>query len=403
MSAMPDSEFPVFTLDDLDTPINLVEGNWQLYRHRITCEETARAAIPHFGTLTDTIERWRGARISAKGIYRDPVRSSHGHFVKASGLRWLCLMLLAPVPWAGRVWALPFLSVLAPSERYYQKRGRRPVKLTDRARQMLKLVKRWLPHRSVVVVADSSFAAIELLAAVRNKVRMITRLRLDAALYGPAPPRARGTQGKPCRKGARLPTPHAVVENPATVWQRVTIERWYSQGPKQVDIASGTALWVHSGMPVVPLRWVVVRDPAGKFVPQAFLCTNEAIAPAQILSWFVRRWQMEVTLEEARAHLGMQTQRQWSDRAIACTTPALLGLYAIVTLLARQLTTGQAMPVRTASWYAKDQPTFSDTIALVRRWLWSESRFCISDKTPDRVEIPRELFERFTDTLSYAA
>lgn len=353
--------------------------------------------------LDDTIERRRGAKIAAKGIYRDPVRSSHGHFVKASGLRWLCLMLLAPVPWAARYWALPFLSVLAPSQRYYQQRGRRPSKLTDRARQMLRLVKRWLPHRPVVVVADSSFAAIELLAAVGKQVCMITRLRLDAALYDPPPPREPGAKGRPRRKGARQPTLQAVAENCATVWQPVTIERWYSQGSKVVEIASGIALWVHSGMPAVSLRWVLVRDPDGKFAPQAFLCTDEAIAPGQILTWFVRRWQMEVTFEEARAHLGMETQRQWSDRAIARTTPVLLSLYSVVTLLARQVLQERSMPLRSARWYRKDQASFSDTIALVRRWLWRAEPFCISGKTPEMIEIPRELFERLTDTLSYAA
>ncbi len=353
--------------------------------------------------LDDTIERRRGAKIKARGIYRDPVRSSHGHFVKVGGLRWLCLMLLAPIPWAGRTWALPFLSVLSPSQRYYEKRGRRPKKLTDRARQMLCLVKRWLPHRSIVVVADSSFAALELLAAVGKKVCMITRLRLDAALHDPPAPRRPGARGRPPRKGVRLPTLQAVLDNPATVWQSVTIERWYSQGARKVDIASGTALWVSSGLPAVPLRWVLVRDPEQTFQPQAFLSTDETIAPAQILCWFVRRWQVEVTFEEARAHLGMETQRQWSDRAIARTTPLVLGLYSIVTLMARQSLDRQEMPVRSASWYRKEQATFSDTIALVRRCLWSDMNLSMSGNSPDMVEIPRELFDRLTDILSYAA
>src|SRR5512147_3203358 len=142
--------------------------------------------------LDDTIERRRGAKIKAKGIYRDPVRSTHSHFVKASGLRWVSLMLLAPIPWAKRVWALPFLTVLAPSERYHQERGVRHKKLTDVARQMIFQVRRWLPNRTLVIVADSSYAVLELLSAAIGlppPVTMITRLRLDAALYDPAPPR----------------------------------------------------------------------------------------------------------------------------------------------------------------------------------------------------------------------
>lgn len=118
--------------------------------------------------LDDTLERRRGAKIQAKGIYRDPVRSSHSHMVKASGLRWLSLMLLVPISWAKRVWALPFLTVLAPSERYHRERGQRHKKLTDWARQMFLVVRRWVPERALVVVTDSSFAVITLLWHVRQ-------------------------------------------------------------------------------------------------------------------------------------------------------------------------------------------------------------------------------------------
>src|SRR3954468_9966682 len=158
--------------------------------------------------IDDTIERRRGKRISAKGIYRDPVRSSKGRFVKASGLRWLSQMLLAPVPWAGRVWALPFLTALAPSERYCRERGRRHKKLTDWARQLALQARRWLPGREVVLLGDGGFAALELLAALaRHGLVCITRLRLDAALYEPAPPRRPGTVGRPRTQGARPPNP----------------------------------------------------------------------------------------------------------------------------------------------------------------------------------------------------
>ena len=148
--------------------------------------------------IDDTIERRRGKSISAKGIYRDPVRSSKGHFVKASGLRWLSLMLLAPIPWAGRIWALPFLTVLAPSERFYAKGPRAPKTLLDWARQVAVQIRRWLPGRSIVLVLDSTFAALEFLAAVRRHACVITRLRLDANLFAPAPPR-RKDPGRPPR------------------------------------------------------------------------------------------------------------------------------------------------------------------------------------------------------------
>ena len=218
--------------------------------------------------IDDTIERRRGKRIAAKGIYRDPVRSSHGHFVKASGLRWLSLMLLAPVPWAGRVWALPFVAALAPSERFCQARGRRHKKLMDWGRQLVLLACRWLPGRQLVLVADSGFAALELLSALSLRgVACITRLRLDAALYDPAPPRLPGTNGRPRTKGKRLATLSKVLTDPATVWQSVTVPGWYGGGERDIEISANNAVWRHGGMPVVPIRWVLVRDPLGQFEP----------------------------------------------------------------------------------------------------------------------------------------
>lgn len=192
--------------------------------------------------IDDTIERRRGDRIKAKGIYRDPVRSSHSHFVKASGLRWLSLMLLVEIEWAGRVWALPFLTCLCPSERYYKERGRAHRKLTKRTRQMLLLVKRWLPQREVVVVADSSFAALELLGAVREAVTMSTRLRMDAALYKAAPAREAGQMGRPRKKGVRLPTLKEVLADPTSPWQPLLINGWYGEREQRVEIASGTCV-----------------------------------------------------------------------------------------------------------------------------------------------------------------
>jgi len=172
--------------------------------------------------LDDTIEDRRGAKIKAKGIYRDPVRSSHSHFVKASGLRWLRLMLLTPIPWVKRVWALPFLTVLAPSERYYAGKARKHKKLTEWAYQMVLQVCRWLPKRLLVVVADSSFAVIELLwqwRQLENPICMSTRFCMDAALYEPVKP-APGKMGRSRKKGERLPTLEKVAEDKDTRWKR---------------------------------------------------------------------------------------------------------------------------------------------------------------------------------------
>ena len=355
--------------------------------------------------LDDHIERRRGAQIAAKGIYRDPVASSKSFFVKTSGLRWLSMMLLAPIPWAQRIWALPFLTVLAPSERYHQERAMAHKKLTDWARQMITQVQRWLPNRVIVVVADSSYAVLELLAAITalpTPVSLITRLRLDAALYDPAPPREKGTKGAPRKKGDRQPTLVHRLTDPTTVWETVSV-RWYGGTTRSVELASGTAVWYHSAKPVVPIRWVLIRDPTGTFAPQALLSTNQATTASQIVEWFVLRWQVEVTFEEARAHLGVETQRQWSDLAILRTTPALLGLFSLITVFAHQILQGQVLTVRRSAWYQKALPTFSDTLALVRQQLWPVSISWMSPTKDDVVIIPKVLFDRLTDTLAYAA
>lgn len=353
--------------------------------------------------LDDTVERRRGEKINARGIYRDPVRSSKSHFVKVSGLRWLSLMLLVPIPWAKRVWALPFLTALCPSQRYYAQRQRAHRPLTERARQVLRVVQRWLPERELVVTADSSFAVLELLAALPEKMALVTRLRLDAALYEPTPVRRPGQWGRPRKKGRRLPTLGQVVADPNTRWTRLTVPVWYSQPNRCLELTSDTAVWYHTGKPPVPIRWVLVRDPHGKFDPQAFLCTRLGVTATQILTWFVQRWSVEVTFKEVRTQVGVETQRQWSDLAIARTTPTLLALFSMVTLMAHQLSQAQRLPVRTAAWYTKKQPTFTDALAWVRRHLWQSNTFSMSVAKTDQLKVPAALLERFTEALCYAA
>ncbi len=325
---------------------------------------------------------------------------------KRAGCALMCLMLLVPIPWAQRVWALPFLTVLAPSERYHQTRGQRHKTVLDWARQMLLQLRRWPPHRQLVVVADGEFAALKLLAATRQPavdIALITRLRLDAALYDPAPPRTPHQKGRPRLKGARLPTLRQIAADPATVWTPLVVAGWYGGGERTVEIVSQTAVWYHGGLPPVPLRWVLIRDPEGAFPTQALLCTDQAATPLDLLSWFVRRWRMEVTYEESRAHLGVESQRQWTDKAIARTTPALFGLFSLVTLLVYQLLEGQPCPVRRAAWYAKPRPTFSDTLALVRQYLWTQTDFRLSLADDDRQQVPRALVEHLAHLLCYAA
>ena len=300
--------------------------------------------------LDDTIERRWGQKIDARGIYRDPTHSSRGHFVKTSGVRWLSFTLLTPLPWKTGIKALPFQTLLAPSERYASKRGLRHKKLTDWARQGMLQTIRWLPDRKVIFVGDSSFGTHDLANSISKHGTLISRLRLDANLFE-LPPET-NKRGRPRIKGAPLPKLESYLNAADECWTKVTPSHWYGAKEKTLEIISGTGLWYRAGTPPTLLRWVLVRDPDGKMEPQAFFCTDTDMDPAEIISNFAKRWEMEVTFQEVRTHLGVETQRQWSKKAIARTTPALLGLYSLVCLWAQQALESNRMSYA-AAWYKK--------------------------------------------------
>lgn len=354
--------------------------------------------------IDDTIERRWGPKIRARGIYRDPVRSSRSQMAKASGLRWLSLMLLVPIPWAHRVWALPFLTSLAPSERYYSASKRTPKTLLDWARQQALQLRRWLPNRQLILVADGAFAALEFLGQLRTaSIVCITRLRLDARLFEPAPARPKGRPGRPPIKGCRLPSLQQRLLDPKTRWIRYIVPHWYGRSERVIEFCSATAIWYHGGLPPAPLRWVLIRDPENRFEPLALLSTDETSDPLGIVVSYLRRWQVEVTFEESRAHLGIETQRQWSDKAIARTTPLLLALFSLVTLMASRLAIQDQLPIRQSSWYFKSYATFSDALAAVRKDIWAHAGFFTSASKGNPAKFPAELINLFSDALFYAA
>jgi hypothetical protein len=360
--------------------------------------------VPLIIGADETLERRKGDKIKAKGVFRDSVRSSRKYTVHAFGLRWISMMLLVPVPWSSRVWALPFLTVLAPSEATNQANGKRHKTSIDWIMQMVCLVRRWQPKAALVLVTDGGLCAVKLglrCAGLANPVTWVSRIRLDAALHDWPEPQPTSKPGPKPKKGARQPSLQARVDDPKTPWQRLTLN-WYGGKVKTIEIASGTNLWYTSGFDPLPLRWVLVRDPAGKFEPTAFLCTDLNAQPQQILDWFIMRWGMEVTFQECRTHLGLETQRQWSDLAIARTTPALLGLFSLVTLLAVHLTGEEPLPVRTAAWYVKPEPTFSDAIAFVRYYLWTHMEFAGSPAQTTPLLFPDSVWRGFIDSICYS-
>ena len=349
----------------------------------------------------ETLERRVGPKIAFKGMFRDPVRSSKKHPVTSPGLRWVSMMLLVRVSWSQRAWGLPFLTVLAPSKKTNEALGKRHKTSVEWVRQMITLVRRWCPRRALVLVVDGGLNAIWLAwRCVNLGVTFVSRLRLDAQLYDPPGEQPPGKRGKKPTKGQRQPKLEQRLVDPATNWQRRKLA-WYGGGQRELEIASGTALWCRPGYAPLPIRWVLVRDPLGKLNPAAFFTTEVDASPLQILTWLIMRWSLEVTFQEVRTHLGFETQRQWSEPAIQRTTPALFGLFSLIVLLAHHLTDHHPLPVRSAAWYVKTQPTFSDVIAFVRRYLWNHVKFVYSPVQTRLVQIPATVLAGLVDTLCF--
>ena len=349
----------------------------------------------------DTIERRDGRRIAAKGCYRDPVRSSVKHPIKCFGLKWVCLAVLVPVPWGGRVWALPVLTALSWPKGKGPRRGHKSS--IDWARQLVLQVRRWVPERELILVADGGFAAVELADDCRrHRVTLVCRLRIDAALYDPPATPPPGRRGPKPKRGPRQPSPKRRAADPATPWESVEVD-WYGGRRKTMRVVAGTGLWHTPNLDPVPIFHVLARDPEGGHRDAAYLCTDEGFTPERVLGLVVRRWSLEATFEEARAHLGMETQRQWSDRAIARTTPVLLGLFSLVTLLAMRWHGEGVLVAERAAWYAKAEPTFSDCLALARQRIWRGRIRAGSDVAAEPLQLPQPLLEALIHALSRAA
>ncbi len=362
------------------------------------------ADAPLLLVIDDTLERRYGRRVAYKARYHDPVRSTAGHVVTTSGVRWLCVCALVCVPWSSRPWALPFLTVPCPTPAVSARLGKRHRTVPERAAMLIRLIRRWQPDRQLVVTGDSGYGVVALARTCRERgVTLVARLRLEAALYAPIPPQRAGKPGVKPKKGPRLPTPGAQLGDSATLWARQEV-RWYAGEVRDFDVTSGLALWHRDGEPPVPIRWVLLRDPSGKLRPTALFRTDQEATPAQTIAHYVGRWNIEVTFEEARRHLGIETQRQWSRCAIERTMPCLLGLFSLVALLADALH-GAGVPTRQSAWYAKPEATFLDALAAVRRHLWTcrQANSPTPIHTSDVADSPALIFDALVEAACYAA
>jgi hypothetical protein len=352
--------------------------------------------------IDETLERRKGKCIAAKGVYRDAVRSTQRKVVTCLGLQWICMALLVPLPWSRRAWALPFLTLLAPSERANQAAGKSHRTVVGWTIVMVRLVSRWLHRRPWILIGDGSYACVLLgWECLTAQVTLISRLRLDARLFAfpqPVPPERRGPKPKKGQALAKLATR---VQEALDQGEEVTID-WY-QGAKVLRVLSGVCLWHTPGLPPLPIRWVLVVDPAGQLAPQAFFTTQPTTSPQRVVELFVLRWSIEVTFEEVRRHLGVETQRQWSALAIARTTPLLLALFSLVCLMVHRLPDCWSSLPRSTAWYLKSQATFSDLLALVRRTIWADANYAKSAICDDQVIISRQDWERVLSQLAATA
>ena len=170
-----------------------------------------------------------------------------------------------------------------------------------------------------------------------------------------------------------------------------------------IEVCSRTAVWYHTGLSPVPIRWVLIRDPAQRFDPQALLCTDLAQNPLTIVSWFVRRWPVKVTFQEVRQNLGVETQRHWADQAMARTTPCLLAVFSRVALLADRLVRQGTLPLPQDAWDTQVRPTFADALAAVRQYYWRQMGFRRSNSREQVAKLPPVLCQCLIYALCRAA
>jgi DDE superfamily endonuclease len=351
--------------------------------------------------IDETLERRWGRKIAKRGHYRDNLQSSKGQSVSTSGLRWVVMMLVVQVPWTRREWALPFFSVLATTPKVSEQLGKPHKTVGEIAQQMVMVVRHWLPDMPITLVGDTAYSILELgLCCLEHQVTLIAPLRWDASLYTPAPPRKPSTIGRPRVKGEALPKLSTVLEEPRTEWQRAKV-RWYDGSEQCLEVTSGTGVWYRIGLPVLPIRWVLTRDPAGQREPRAYFSTDQSLPADEVVSLFIKRWTIEVTFEESRAHLGVETQRQWSDLAIERSTPCLLGMFSLIALFGQALHPDGNIPVQHTAWYHKTEATFSDVLAEVRRHLWGNFTFHTSPQDPDVCLVPRSHVDRLAYAVCY--
>ncbi len=354
--------------------------------------------------VDEHLERRWGPKIKYKGVFRDPIRSTAKRVNFALGIRWIVLALVVQTPWSQRLWALPFLAFPALSPKTSQKLNKRHRTVVQWTCFLIDKVRRWQPEREIALVGDGGYAAVPLIQRCQRlkiPVKLVSRLRLDAVLHDRPGPQPKSKPGPKPKKGARQPSLAERLKDPKTVWHKLTVP-WYGGEAKDIEFATDGCLWYRRGLDPVAIRWVLVRCPEHSFQPTALFCSAQSVSAKQIILWFIARWNIEVTFEEGRAYLGFATQRHWSVRAVERTTPALMGLFSLVVVMAQTLHPKQ-LPIRQASWYPKQEATFSDALAAVRRDLWANFDYSTSADGVNLHLIPETTLFALLDLAHYSA
>jgi len=325
--------------------------------------------------IDETLERRKGKKIRAKGYYRDAVRSSRSKPVNTTGLKWLVMALSFRLNFAKRAFALPFFTVLEPSEKSRKQQEKRHKTTLDWSIQMVKQLVRWAPTIPFILVGDGGFACAKLAwTCLKHKVALVSRLKMNARIYAFPEEVPAGKRGRRPKKGARLITFKEVLTKKDLPWEEAEI-MGYEGKKKRIKYLTDTALWGADSFEPVPIRWVLVVDPTGEMDPLPLMSTDVNLTAIRIIELFVDRWGLEVTFQETREHLGVETQRQWSDKAIARTTPILMALYTMVSLIGHCLNEESPISAKKTAWYEKDVVTFSDVLKKVREVLWKDNVF----------------------------
>jgi DDE superfamily endonuclease len=348
----------------------------------------------------DTVDEHRGATVYGKGRHRDPVRSTKSYTAWRWGHKWVVLAILVPFPFATRPWALPVLAALYRTPRWsleHHRRHKTPARLL---RQLVAVLLRWSGGRRFVLAGDGGYGSHEMAAFAhrhRRRLALISRFVPDANLYEPPPPY--GGTGRPRVKGAKLPAPEQVVAaaDPA----RLNVA-WYGGGRRDVAVISRTGHWYKSGQGLVPLRWVFVRDRSGTHRNDYFFSTDPAMAPRAVIEGFTGRWSIETTFEEMRAYVGLETTRGRVEATVTRVAPCLFGLFSVVALVYERLR-AHGHATAGVSWAGKSEPTFSDAITTVRRWLWVDWVFASNGQGEAFSKLPGALQEIVLSALAHAA